>query len=87
MEIFVLRTASDWEKANGAAVVIAESIDSVETLLQDYEMEPDLRCYESDNDARTDVEGPFRHVWVLVEALPSVEKVERVVVSSWDEAP
>ncbi|MDE3077687.1 MAG: hypothetical protein KGJ86_19890 [Chloroflexota bacterium] len=87
MEIFVLTTAADWDKANGAAVVIAESLSRAEALLQDYEMESELHCYGSDNQARGDVDGPFRHIWVLVESWPTDQKAERVVVSSWDEAP
>ena len=87
MEIFVLRTAENWEKANGAAVVIAQSLENAEALLQDYEMEPELRCYMSDAAAQTDVDGPFRHAWVLVESLATDQQQGRVIVSSWDEAP
>ncbi|MGH2364589.1 MAG: hypothetical protein ACRDHX_08055 [Chloroflexota bacterium] len=87
MEIFILRTAENWEKANGAAVVMAQSLENAEALLQDYEMEPDLRCYEADAAAHTDVDGPFRQVWVLVESLATDQQQERVIVSSWDEAP
>lgn len=66
---------------------MAESLESAEAQLQDYENDPDLRCYESDHDASTDPTGPFRLIWVLIEALPTQDQVERVIVSAWDESP
>jgi hypothetical protein len=85
VELFVLRTASGWERGGGAAVVIAETLERVQTLMREYEMEESLTCYESDAEADADVSGPFRHTWVQVERFPSAEERERVVLISWDE--
>jgi hypothetical protein len=85
MELYVLRTAAGWERGNGAAVVIADSLEHVEVLLRDYESEEVLTVYPSDDEAYSDVEGPFRHVWVEVERFPVDESRERVVVIAWDE--
>ena len=81
----MLRTASGWERGNGAAVVIAESLEHVEVLLRDYESEEQLTVYPSDDEAFEDVEGPFRHAWVEVERFRSDEPRERVVIIAWDE--
>ncbi|HEX6512240.1 MAG TPA: hypothetical protein VF157_08080 [Chloroflexota bacterium] len=85
MEIFVLRTASSWERGSGAAVVIAQTLENVQTLMRDYEFEEGLAVYENDAQADDDVTGPFRHTWVEVERFPTGEERERVVVISWDE--
>lgn len=85
MEIFVLRTAANWERGAGAAVVIAESLDSAQALMREYELEDSLTCYESDEEAAGDVTGPFRHTWVQVETFPTEAEQERIVVISWDE--
>jgi hypothetical protein len=85
MEIFVLRTASNWERGCGAAVVIAESREQVQALLRDYEFEETLTCYQSEDEADADVVGPTRHTWVEVERFPTAEQRERIVVTSWDE--
>jgi len=85
MELFVLRTAASWERANGAAVIIAQSLERVQTLMREYEAEETLCVYETDDQAHTDAMGPFRHAWVALERFPSEEKVERVVIISWDE--
>ena len=82
----MLRTASGWERGNGAAVVIAESLEHVEVLLRDYESEEQLTVYASDEEADEDVEGPARHTWVEVERFPSDEPRERVVIIAWDES-
>jgi len=81
----VLRTAGGWERGNGAAVVIAESLERVQELMRDYETEEALAVYESEDDAQADVIGAFRHTWVQVETFPSAEESERVVVLAWDE--
>ena len=81
----MLRTASGWERGNGAAVVIADTLEHVEVLMRDFEAEEQLAVYISDEEADEDVEGPFRHVWVEVERFPSDEPQERVVIISWDE--
>jgi hypothetical protein len=86
MELFVLRTAAGWERGNGAAVVIAETLEHVEVLLRDYESEEQLTVYPSDDEANSDVEGPFRHTWVEVERFPSDAPRERVVIVAWDES-
>jgi hypothetical protein len=85
MEIFVLRTATNWERASGAAVIVAPSAERVQALMREYEFEEDLNVYPSDEDADADVSGPFRHVWVEVERFPTDEERERIVVVSWDE--
>ena len=85
MEIFVLRTAADWERGSGAAVVIAESMERVQTLMREYEFEEGLAVYTSDGEAQDDVVGPFRHKWVELERFPTDAERERVVVLSWDE--
>jgi crotonobetainyl-CoA:carnitine CoA-transferase CaiB-like acyl-CoA transferase len=85
MEIFVLRTAANWERGSGAAVVIAQTIERVQDLMRDYEFEERLTIYETDSAADADVTGPTRHTWVEVERFPTEEKRERVVVVSWDE--
>ncbi|MBV8086007.1 MAG: hypothetical protein JO247_14455 [Chloroflexi bacterium] len=86
MDLYVLRTASGWERGNGAAVVIAESLEHVEVLLRDYESEELLAVYPSDDEATADVEGPSRHTWVELERFPSDEPRERVVIVAWDES-
>ncbi|MFI5267880.1 MAG: hypothetical protein ACHQ7M_10935 [Chloroflexota bacterium] len=85
MEIFVLRPATSWERGSGAAVVIAESIAQVQSLMREYEFEDDLAVYASDDDAHADVTGPFRHPWVEVERFPTTEETERIAIISWDE--
>lgn len=85
MDLFVLRTAANWERGGGAAVVIGPDLAHVQTLMREYELEDALTCYESDAEAEADVLGPFRHTWVLVETFPSGEQQERIVLISWDE--
>jgi len=85
MDLYVLRTAAEWERGNGAAVVIAESLEHVEVLLRDYESEEQLAVYPTDEEASSDVEAPLRHAWVEVERFPSNEPRERVVIVAWDE--
>ncbi len=82
----MLRTAAAWERGNGAAVVIAQSLEHVEVLLRDFESEDQLTVYPSDEEASEDAEGPFRHAWVEVERFPSQEAHERVVIIAWDES-
>ena len=85
MELFVLRTAEGWQQGGGAAVVIAETLARVQSLMREYELEDSLTVYESDADAEADVSGPFRHAWVQVETFPTTEERERIVLISWDE--
>jgi hypothetical protein len=85
MDIFVLRTAANWELGSGAAVVIAASLERVQDLLRDYELDDRLTIYASDAEAEADVTGPFRHAWVEVERMPTAEEKERIVIVSWDE--
>ena len=85
MDIFVLGTSSEWERGNGAAVVIAQSIDRVEEMLREYEMEETLRVYEAEDNAAVEIDSPSRHLWVEIERFPTDEKAERVVIVSWDE--
>lgn len=85
MQIFVLRTAEGWERANGAAVVVAETLERGEELMREYEAEETLVCYPSEGEAEVDVVGPFRHQWIEVERFETDDERERVVISSWDE--
>lgn len=85
MEIFILRTASNWERGSGAAVLIAESQARVQQLMREYEFEDTLIVYSDNDEAEADVTGPTRHVWVEVERFPAAEEQERVVLISWDE--
>ena len=85
MEVFVLRTAAGWERANGAAVILAESLEGAETLMRDHELEERLTCYQSEAEAQADVTGPSRHIWVQVERFPNQEEQPRVVIIAWDD--
>lgn len=85
MELFVLRTAGTWERGNGAAVIVAESLKAVESLMREYEVEERLTCYQTEVEAESDVTGPSRHTWVEVERFLSSEGQQRVVLISWDE--
>ncbi|GEM_PF-2590544 len=87
MDLYVLRTSAAWERSNGAAAVIAESLEHVEVMLREYESEEQLRVYPTEDEAAVDALAPFRHVWVEVERFPVDEQAERIVVVSWDEAP
>ena len=81
----MLRTATNWERGSGAAVVIAESLEQVQDLMREYEFEERLAVYSTDADADEDVVGPTRHTWVEVERFPTDEERGRIVVVSWDE--
>jgi hypothetical protein len=85
MEVFVLRPATNWERGAGAAVVIAETRERVQALMREYEFEDALTVYADDDAAEADVAGPFRHVWVEVERLPTEAERERIIIISWDE--
>ena len=85
VHIFVLCTAEGWERTNGAAVVVAETLERVQELMREYEAEEGLVCYSSARDAEDDLTGPFRHQWIEVERFDTDDKRERVVISSWDE--
>jgi len=85
MELFVLRTASNWERGSGGAVIIAETLERVQELMREYEFEEALACYTSDEQAEEDVVGPSRHTWVEVERFPTAEQRARIVLISWDE--
>jgi hypothetical protein len=85
MEIFVLRTASNWEQGSGAAVLIAETQEHAQELLREYEFEDRLVIYTDDDEAAADVTGPTRHTWVEVERFPIADERERIVLVSWDE--
>lgn len=85
MELFVLRTAAGWDRGNGAAVVVAESLPAVEAMMRECELEERLTCYQTEVEAESDVTGPTRHTWVEVERFPSQEEQPRIVLISWDE--
>jgi len=85
MELFVLRTASNWEQGSGAAVVIAEALERVQALMREFEFEERLTVYAAEDEVEADVLGPTRHTWVEVERFSTGETQERIVVVSWDE--
>lgn len=81
----MLRTASQWDRGSGAAVLIAETQERVQDLLREYEFEDSLTVYTDDSEAEADVTGPTRHTWVEVERFPTTEQRERIVYVAWDE--